>query len=234
MPSQVIHQTQSLVQQISAKPDKENEVRAWFLIGAELQKIGRNIKSPRLFGQTIKETEMKDLPGPDRSDARWMYQNWKDVLAWIELETGRPADDPFRMLSELNHSHPSAIRRQVREKVIRAPGSTSLATELAGAVRIAFEEAWKRSSSAIELSQPFVDEEEGIDYQAELYDPFAGTTRGRYSFSWSEIADVISNPNDVSALHEEISMWIVETGESEQDSELEVDDDGRVHFISDL
>lgn len=104
----------SAVEQVKSNPNKEDEVWAWFHIGAELQKIGRLIKSSKVFGKEVKKTSMGDLPSSDRSDARWMFQNWKTVLQWIEFKVGRAADDPFRMLAELNHSHPSAIRRQVR------------------------------------------------------------------------------------------------------------------------
>ncbi len=104
---------------------------------------------------------------------------------------------------------------------------------LAEATRAAFEAAWARSRSSIEISKPSI-EEEGIEYLAELYDPFSGTVRGRYIFCWEEITDVIRNPSDISCIHESVSEWISVEGETVGGGELMMDDDGRVHFRSDL
>jgi hypothetical protein len=104
----------SAVDQVVSSPDKEDEAWAWFCIGAEFQRIGRNIKSSKNLGQEVKKSRLGTLPSSDRSDARWMFQNWKTVLEWLEEKTGRTPDDPFRMLADINHSHPSAIRRQIR------------------------------------------------------------------------------------------------------------------------
>lgn len=70
----------SAVEQITSNPNKEDEAWAWFCVGAELQRIGRSIKSSKIFGQEVQSTSMAMLPASDRSDARWMFQNWKIVL----------------------------------------------------------------------------------------------------------------------------------------------------------
>lgn len=107
------------VEKITAKQSKENDVRAWFLIGCELERLGRDYKSTKLFGEHLKETAFRDMPSSDRSDARWMFNHWRDVLDWLESEIGEAPSDPFRMISELNQSHPSAIRRKVRAFLAR-------------------------------------------------------------------------------------------------------------------
>lgn len=224
----------SAVEQVKSNPDKEDEAWAWFCIGAELQRLGRKIKSSKLLGQEVKKSKLADLPSSDRSDARWMFQNWKVVLEWLEEKTGCDADDPFRMLADLNHSHPSAIRRQIRAWLQERVVPVSIDDGVILAIRAAFEVAWKRSTSSIELANPSLSGEAGIEYLAELYDPFLGTTRARYLFSWSEIADVIRDPSDTHSLHETVSEWICEDGELEGEGELVLDADSRVHFRRDV
>lgn len=99
--------------------------------------------------------------------------------------------------------------------------------------RIGFELAWKLSTSSIELSSPTINAD-GIEYRAELFDPLSGTIVGKYSFTWDEIEEVVKHPKDASWIHEAVSEHISFEGEAFGESELVVDDDGRVHFRSDL
>lgn len=225
---------QSAVDQVNSNANKEDEVWAWFSIGAELQRLGRHISSSKIFGKKLQTTAMKGLPASDRSDARWIFQNWKSVLEWIEARTGAAADDPFRALADLNHSHPSAIRRQVRAWLKDNTKPREIHQDLVLATQVAFETAWKRSSTNVELSQPSIDNNEGIDYLAESYDPFCGTTSARYHFGWSEIAEFIKDPIDNGGLVKSVEEWVVFEGEIGCGGELVADTDGRVHFCSDL
>lgn len=228
--SKVIH---SAVEQVKSNPNKEDEVWAWFRIGAELQGIGRLIKSSKIFGKEVKKTPMGDLPSSDRSDARWMFQNWKTVLQWIEFKAGRAADDPFRMLADLNHSHPSAIRRQVKVWSDQPDEAILVDRECVEAVQAAFATAVK-GAGTMKISEPSVDGD-GIEYLTQVYDPFSGSAEGRYLFRWPDIADAIKNPSNVSALTDDIWAWMDEMGfEADGDSELTTDNYGRVHFRESL
>ena len=125
--------------------------------------------------EAVSSTPLSHLPASDRSDARWMFQNWKDVLNWLEVESGLPVEDPFLMLSNLNHSHPSAIRRKVRllkENIINDVATNGEVKEVG---RIAFERAWKASGTEMEISNPSFEGGEGIWYLVEAYDPFSGS-----------------------------------------------------------
>ncbi len=222
------------VRLVSSTADKEGQAWAWYCIGRELQRVGRDIKSPKIFGQVVQKTEMAKLPPSDRSDAKWMFQNWKTILEWLEAKYGCQAFDPFLMLSGLNQSHPSAVRRLIRAWLTEHADATRVPADLAAAVQGAFEWAWKRSESTLELSRPSFDDESGIEFLAEQYDPFAGTAFGRYLFSWSDMAAVINDPTNVRGLHESVAEWILDMGESTSQAELAVDGSGRVHFVSDL
>lgn len=97
---------------------------------------------------------------------------------------------------------------------------------LVAALQTAFEASLKKSP--FEVLGPGEACEDGIEYRLSLYDPFSGTVRGDYLFSWDEIETVIKDGVDWS-LHEEISMSISEFGESDGGGEFVVDEDGRVH-----
>lgn len=226
----------SAVAQVKSNPDKEDEVRAWYDIGAELQKIGRSIKSSKIYGKEVRKSPMGDLPSSDRSDARWMFQNWKTVLQWIEFKTGRAADDPYRMLADLNQSHPSAIRRLIRGWNDEPKESICVDRECVAAVQAAFETAIKDSGTSLEISEPSIEEGgEGIEYLAHVYDPFSGGAKGRHVFRWSDIADVIRDPRSGSSLADDVWIWMDEMGIGpDGNAELTMDDDGRVHFREDL
>lgn len=186
--------TRLLVDVVRTNPNKEEEAWAWFCIGAELQKIGRKHKSTKRFGEAISSTPLSLLPASDRSDARWIFQNWKDVVGWIESESEIPVDDPFLMLGNLKHSHPSAIRRKVRLWKEGVTKDTSTSDELIEVGRIAFEQAWKASGTEIEISNPLFEGNEGIRYKVGMYDPFSGTGKASYLFDWEEILDLVKNP----------------------------------------
>lgn len=222
----------SAVEQIKSNPDKEDEVRAWYDVGAELQKIGRYTNSSKIFGEEVRRTPMGDLPSSDRSDARWMFQNWKTVLQWIEFKSGHAANDPFRTLADLNYSHPSAIRRMIRGWNDESNETVSVDRECVAALQAAFESAIKRSGATLEISEPSIDEDgEGIEYLTQVYDPFTGGAKGRYLFGWSDISNVIRNPRDGSLIADDVWIWLDEMGvEPDGNSELTTDTDGRVHF----
>lgn len=57
---------------------------------------------------------------------------------------------------------------------------------------------------------------------------------GRYRFSWDEIEEVMKDPHDVSWIHEGVSEEISSESEVSGGGELVVDNDGRVHFRSDI
>ena len=94
--------------------DKEMIARNWFFVGSELRKIRREFASTKLFGQHIRTTPFAAIENHDRSNALWMFENWREVLDWLEYEIGQPASDPFFTLASLNASHPAHIKRQVR------------------------------------------------------------------------------------------------------------------------
>ena len=93
--------------------DKESIARNWFFVGSELKRIRRGIPSSKVFGQRVAASEFASIPNHDRSFAIWMFEHWRDVLDWLEVETGLAPEDPFRQLASLNASHPAHIRRQV-------------------------------------------------------------------------------------------------------------------------
>jgi hypothetical protein len=93
--------------------DKESIARNWFFVGHALSRIKRSNPSTKIFGQVIGQSEFADIQNHDRSYSIWMYQNWRDVLNWIEAETGTPPADPFHQLSRMNASHPAHIKRKV-------------------------------------------------------------------------------------------------------------------------
>ncbi|MDQ1900439.1 hypothetical protein RAH32_08275 [Paracoccus sp. WLY502] len=228
--------TRSLVDLVCMNPNKEEEAWAWFCIGAELQKIGRNYRSTKKFGEAVSSTPLSHLPASDRSDARWMFQNWKDVLNWLEVESGLPVEDPFLMLSNLNHSHPSAIRRKVRllkENIINDVATNG---ELKEVGRIAFERAWKASGTEMEISNPSFEGGEGIWYLVEAYDPFSGSGSAKYLFDWEEVLSLIQDPKQADWLHRRVEEWIVEEQgyDKSNNGEMIMDDKGRFHFRSDL
>ena len=228
--------TRLLVDLVRMNPNKEEESWAWFCIGAELQKIGRDYKSTKKFGEAISGTPLSLLPASDRSDARWMFQNWKDVLAWIEAESELPLNDPFLMLGRLNHSHPSAIRRRVRLWKESVTKNTAISDDLIEVGRIAFEQAWRASRTEIEISNPSPEGIEGIRYIVKIYDPFSGTGKASYLFDWEEVLALVQDPKQSDWLHRRVEEWIVEEQgySSSNDGELIMDDEGRVHFRSDL
>ena len=92
---------------------------------------------------------------------------------------------------------------------------------------------WAKSVDAIELGSYEIDND-GVYFQGRLYDPFAGTTVGTAHFSWQEIIGAISGKEDFVMLKEEAAMSICEDGETSGNAELIMDEDGRVHFASDL
>ena len=102
---------------ILAKPEKEITARDWFFIGSELSRMGRSFKSTKLFGQYIALTELGKLPPSDRSDARWIYENWHVVLKWIEAQVAGGESEPFAALAKISLSHPSSIRHGVRKSL---------------------------------------------------------------------------------------------------------------------
>ena len=100
---------------ILTKPEKEITTRDWFFIGSELSRIRRDYKSSKLFGQHIATTDLGKLPASDRSDAKWLFENWVHVLEWLECNSAGANSDPFLELSQLGFSHPSTIRRKLRQ-----------------------------------------------------------------------------------------------------------------------
>lgn len=96
-----------------------------------------------------------------------------------------------------------------------------------------FHTKWAKSVDAVELGSHEI-EEEGVYFKGKLYDPFARTTVGNAYFSWDEIIGAISGKEDFFMLKEEAAMRICEDGETYGSAELVVDEDGRVHFASDL
>jgi hypothetical protein len=96
-----------------------------------------------------------------------------------------------------------------------------------------FRAKWAKNVDAVELGSHEI-EEEGVYFEGKLYDPFAGTTVGNAYFSWDEIIGAISGREDFFMLKEEAAMNICESGETFGSAELVMDDDGRVHFVSEL
>lgn len=96
-----------------------------------------------------------------------------------------------------------------------------------------FRAKWAENVDAIELATHEIDEE-GVYFQGRLYDPFSGTVSGSAYFSWAEIIGAISGKEDFFMLKEEAEISICEDGEVTGGAELIMDEDGRVHFASDL
>lgn len=96
-----------------------------------------------------------------------------------------------------------------------------------------FREKWSKSVDAVVLGPHDIDEE-GVYFEGRLHDPFAGNTVGNAYFSWDEIIGAISGKEDFFMLKEEAAMRICEDGETYGSAELIMDEDGRVHFASDL
>lgn len=94
-----------------------------------------------------------------------------------------------------------------------------------------FRAKWAKNVDAVELGSHEI-EEEGVYFQGKLYDPFAGTTVGTAYFSWRELVGAISGKEDFFMLKEEAAMSICEDGEPLGSAEL--NNEGRVHFASDL
>jgi hypothetical protein len=94
--------------------DKASIVRNWFFVGAELAKLKKGYPSTKLFGQAIAKTDFASIENHDRSTAIWMFENWRDILNWVEVLSERAPSDPFGYLGSRNCSHPAHIKRQFK------------------------------------------------------------------------------------------------------------------------
>jgi hypothetical protein len=82
--------------------DKESIVQTWFFVGSKSKRMRRPFVSTKLFGRCVAKSELSCIKNQDRSVVLWRFENWREVLDWLEDKIGSPPTDPFEQLARLN------------------------------------------------------------------------------------------------------------------------------------